>query len=253
MKNLVGTLDDQLVMLATSLLKCGKISRDHYIKRFEILSKLSIFKSQTGTRHYLSYDFASNVAILTEYLLPPKLFSYSMSKACSCGYNFNKSYAHVPVDSAAAIGNLENRFQSSINALVDMKCQCPKCLKPIIETRKFGPIFLIDMSLVSMDELKFDNRVPFTLESIDRELLVKNDTYRLIGAVHYISYGKDAVGHYTAYYYNGQNWYEYDDTSDKRTSHKQTRTITPHLVYYVRVSAKKTCRRILGEVHMNKF
>ena len=42
LKNLVESLNDELGSFAVNLLKSGKIIREHYIKRFEILSKLLI-------------------------------------------------------------------------------------------------------------------------------------------------------------------------------------------------------------------
>lgn len=170
----------------------------------------------------------------------------SINTCLSCGYKNERKMCFIPINVEIAITEGTNRIQKAIdNCHFHIDSSCYECRKPSKIFRCYECHLLLDMSLVT--DITYDLKrdpVPFHLSSIDKKIHIDDEVYNLVGFVDYKQYEQDSFnGHYTAYLYNSQDWYQYDDIDQKRCRADPNQIAFPHVILYVKSGGNENiCR-----------
>lgn len=129
---------------------------------------------------------------------------------------------------------------------MDIYISCRNCGLTIVNEKKPNTHLIIDVEYAFhstiLNKIGFPNApTSITLLEIPKCLKIKNDDYKLIGAISY-SGNMDEVGHYIAYAYRFAHdiWEEYDDLKTKCRTLQPTvaaRTlIRPSIIIYIKLT-----------------
>lgn len=94
----IKTSGSPIIILARSVNKSKKITRDHYVQRCRILIGIPIFKNAVQyAKNIIRLDVACNAAHLAQYLFEREP-SYTVKIDCSCGFKIQQEYTFISLN-----------------------------------------------------------------------------------------------------------------------------------------------------------
>ncbi|KAF5296700.1 hypothetical protein FQA39_LY12400 [Lamprigera yunnana] len=196
--------------LALDILNDGKILRDHYERRFQILRRIPYFEKGIQTKKLDSFSATSNVAQLYETLFEGFPNGYQKISCPQCKHERVRMLQCLSINAHVLFSNGYHFMQLAINELNTnfSNTTCRKCKGVARVSNTFETFIIIDLSLT-------------TTKNFEEEFPQKNrKKYNLFGAVHYEEYkhhgsekvdDSGALNHYTTFVYNGKQWSLHDD------------------------------------------
>ena len=122
---------------------------------------------------------------------------------------------------------------------------CNKCKEHLLAKKKLDLYYLPKLLIINFKRFvkeysrweKNDEDIDFPINDFNmKDLIIGPDKDHSIYDLFAVSqhYGSTEGGHYTAVCKNGDNWYNYDDSSVSRTSPKACLTSAAYVLFYRR-------------------
>lgn len=199
-----------------------------YRQRATILRKIGYFVSKNAF-NVITVDALSNVCNLCEYLLSEEP-SCTLQKRCTnCKKTITNDMNLISLDFQTIASHGYSIIAQVIDGFINNNYrECRQCKKSVELSANYRSHLLI--------ECVQDKNVAVTLETFPKILKLDNESFSLIGVVHFIS-GRNisAVGHYTTYALYGDTWILFDDSAKTNRSFTEDITVNPEVCLYIKL------------------
>lgn len=192
----------------------NKLTKNWYTERAIRLSRV-LDKPLSNT-----IDCTSNIANLIDKLLDgvPSVVNEINCQKCKTTYKTVKPTLQIDAQPILNKG-IESGLQTTINTyfVKQKRARCINCKNYACEKSEPGPHILLDTEYPFINMPKNEKELTVTLSEIPQTLIINNNTYNLIGIVHFVSPKIDeGIGHYIAFCKNITGiWKQHDDLKIK--------------------------------------
>lgn len=233
--------EHSVIQLSINILNRGKLIMQDYVTRAKILSNLNIF-TQSSTRNVKFINANCNIAHLIDILFT-EMPSITRTKICSnCDYTQSRYFPTLNINIGMIIDDGLGVIQKAIDDTKldkNYMVKCAKCNGIISSKVEYGPHIFLDTSLITDPNYKRKGKFESTLDSITKSITLNDNCYTLSGIIDYKYYENSSNeninnGHYIAIAFTGMHWYEYDDLQKTKNYISSQKTITPHVIMYVK-------------------